>query len=248
MEESWDFYFCRVDDAPASIFLDLDLISSIKDAKETTLYAVRIEMTDLGDHGMGSAEEAGMLGELEDRITRDVGEHGLRFIGRVRNNGVWQLNFMGPEQREALCETLLRSCLPAAGRAFELVTKPDEDWSYYREFLYPSAERMQWMQDRKVVEALQREGDLLDQPRRVDHWMSFTDEPSRAAVSEEAAALGFEAIIPERDEDSEWPLQLHRVDPVTLEDIHEVVIELTELAEAHGGEYTGWETSVERAS
>ena len=42
--------------------------------------------------------------------------------------------------------------------------------------------------------------------------------------------------------------QVYRTDAVELDHIHEVVMELVELAQAQGGDYDGWECGVVRDS
>jgi regulator of RNase E activity RraB len=125
------------------------------------------------------------------------------------------------------------------------MAKPDADWSYYRTFLYPDDARLRWIQDRRVVDVLERNGDRLELARRVDHWVYFETVTSRDAFIREVGLLGFEVLTPDGDE--ELGVQLHRVDLVTVEAIHAVTTTLTEIAAKHRGTYDGWETSVEAA-
>ena len=243
--ERWDFYLCKVDDAPASIFLDMSLHEQLPSASENTLYAVQIEMSDSGDHGMGTAAEADVLHPIEDVIVSEMNESGLRYLGRLRNLGMWQLTFMGPIGREDDVRHAATSALASPGRSFELIARQDADWSYYRDFLYPDAERVRWMRDRDVVDALEQHGDSLRTERRVDHWVYFGDVESRSRFAEAVHGLGFGIVELDASSESGPGLQVHRVDSVQLDDIHEVTTTLQELAERYGGEYDGWETSVE---
>ncbi len=247
-EERWDFYLCKVDDAPASIFLDLALRDSLDDASRQTLYALQVSMTELGEHGMGTATEADALNPIEDVIAEEARTVGLRLIGRLRNHGIWQLTFMGPADHEERLNRIAKPILASSGRAFELVSQPDPEWSYYREFLYPNAERERWMKDKSVVEALEQHGDPLIASRRVDHWVYFPSAAKRSAYAQHVTRLGFEIVGPEDEsDDSTFRLQIHRIDSVQLEAIHEVTEELSRLAQNHEGEYDGWETSVAKA-
>lgn len=244
----WDVYFCRVDDGPASILIDLSLAerSPLKDAD--TLYAIQIAMHDPGEHGMGSAEEADSLNPAASRIGAAAADLGLRSVGRLRNNGVWQLTFMGPSAMEEKLVQKAREALTSTKHRFESVAQADPEWKYYREFLFPSPERMRWIQDRRVVQQLQENGDPLTTARRVDHWIYFRSAEERSAF---LAAVGEEGFGWE--EETETPLGerafgvlVHRVDSVEHEAIHEVVMLLVALAEDHDGDYDGWGTSVER--
>jgi regulator of RNase E activity RraB len=249
MDDSWDFYFCRVDDAPASIFLNLGFKSVLSGLPEDTLYAVQIQMADPGEHGMGSAAEAELLYPLEDALAKAAAAIALRHIARLRNNGYWQVTFMGPSGQQAELRRIADQHLSRLQRSFELVAKEDLNWAYYRDFLYPDDERMQWIKDRHVVEVLEREGDPLTARRRVDHWIYFANEKSRDTFADIVLAQGFSLVsAPKKDAEKRPFLQVHRVDSVELEAIHDVTRFLSELAAQHQAEYDGWETSVEKPS
>lgn len=247
LEEKWDFYLCKVDDAVASIFLNLALWDYLAHASENTLYALQLEMTEPGEHGMGTASEADVLGPIEDVIVKEAKTVGIRYVGRLRNHGIWQLTFMGPDSHEESLNRIATSALASSGRSFEAVSQHDPMWSYFREFLYPNAERVRWMKDRSVVEALEHHGDPLTVRRRVDHWVYFPNSGARSSFAEAVRSLGFETIdLEPASDESTLGLQIHRMDSVQLEAIHELTNRLTGLAEEHEGEYDGWETSVEK--
>jgi regulator of RNase E activity RraB len=247
--DDWDFYPCRVDDARASIYLNLRYEKNAPLASADTLYWLEIQMLDTAEHGMGSSAEAGVLYPVEDQLTDRAQASGFLYVGRLRTDGCWRLAFYGPSGRLDVLQTLSRSLEGLDGREVETGSKPDHNWHYYRDFLLPDAERHQWMQDRRVVEALQEEGDPLRVPRRVDHWAHFPTADARNAFACDVADEGFvvEQMIDDSKGDLTFGARVHRVDPVELEHIHEVVMRLVELAEQQEGDYDGWETSVEKA-
>jgi hypothetical protein len=242
-DDRWDFYFCRVDDGPASITLNLRYADE-KPALDT-LYWVSITMRDRGEHDMGTAAEAEELYAMEDRFIASARAAGFLQVGRLRNNSVWQVTFYGQAGRAKQLGELVREH-GFGNRKLAFDSKPDRDWSYYDEFLYPSAERVQWMQDRDVVSALESHGDVHATPRRVDHWIYLPSKKAREAFIEDVGREGFsvEASVPARRRTH--AVRVFRTDPVELEHIHDVVMTLVELAEKHDGEYDGWETFVEK--
>ncbi len=243
--EEWEFYPCRVDDAPASVLVDLAWSRRARPDGIDTLYASCFEMADPDEHGMGSRDEAEQLYVAEDEIVAAVRDHGLVYVGRLRNNAIWQLTFMGPPERRATLEEISRSVTAADLRPLRIVDQHDPSWSYFDGFLMPDRERMQWIQDRRVVDTLTKHGDTLTEPRRVDHWAYFRSEADRDAFCSHARERGFETLDTEASE-SETPYgaQLRRQDSVRLEDIHELVMILHDLADDHRGHYDGWETRV----
>ncbi len=250
--DEWDFYPCRVDDAPASIFLNLGLAGTEQRPVEAdTLYWVRIEMGDPGSHGMGTESEANAMFPVEDEITARAQDVGLVYVGRLRNHATWQLTFYGPDGRVELLRASMTPSGIGASRQVEVGCKSDPRWTYYEEFLMPDAERLQWMQDRRLVDVLREHGDPLIPPREVAHWAYFDTRQARDRFLSDVMALGFTttdvAMDPEPDT-LQFCAHVRRVDSVELDHIHAVVMQLFEAARRHGGEYDGWETPLERGS
>lgn len=244
--DEWDFYPCRVDDGPASIFLNLRYEQETPSSADR-LYWLVIYMLDGDEHAMGSRAEAEALFPLEDEIIGAAESLGLVYVGRLRNQGKWQLTFYGGGDQDEALETLARDA-NLGGRVVETGSQPDHEWSYYHEFLLPDSERRQWMSDRRLVEVLEEHGDRHSTPRRVDHWSYFGSAAARDAFIEDAKREGFavESAPDDADRPEPFGAQLFRTDVVDLEHIHDVVMKLSDLAIAHGGDYDGWETLVEK--
>ncbi len=246
--EQWDFYFCRVDDAPASIAMNFWYRNQAPLAEAGTLYWCKLELLVPGDDGMGDGADAELLYPLEEAITKEVMALGLYHVARLRNHGRWQLFYYGPKDQESALRRIAKRAVPSH-RRHDVGSKTDRDWVCYFEFLCPDEERWQWILDRRLVEALTDHGDPLTKPRRVDHRAAFSAERGRAAFLAAVTELGFEAVPPEVKSANRrrYLAQVHRVDSVELEDIHSTVMELKLLAEEHGGDYQGWETTVEKS-
>jgi hypothetical protein len=247
--DNWDFYFCRVDDQAASIFLNFWFRGEGPIKSADNLYWCQIEILEPGDHGMGIGDDAKALQGIEDAIAKNAQDAGFYHVGRLRNNGRWQLVFYGGQDRESMLRSIVADIIPdSPEREHVIGSKPDSEWSYYFEFLIPDAERWQWIMDRRVIENLQSNGGPLTRPRRVDHWAYFESAAKRDKFIDAASNQGFELEHAADDGSGERPFsaQLFRVDSVQLEDIHEVVMSLVQIADEAGGDYDGWETSVEK--
>ncbi len=244
-EDAWDFYPCRIDEQAASIVLNLRYEHDAPPATATTLYRVRLPMQDPDDHGMGTAAEAAAMNAFEDEIVKRAADANLIYVGRIRNRATWELVFYGaPEQKAAIQS--IRDIF--VDRRTYVDVRPDPSWGFYREFLLPDDERKQWMHDRRLVQVLQEEGDTLTTPRRVDHWAYFPTAAARDRFVAVTVEAGFELERAAQVDTDDLPYgaQIYRADPVELEHIHDVVMDLIEFAAAEGGDYDGWETSVER--
>jgi hypothetical protein len=152
---------------------------------------VFIEMQTPGEHGMGLDAEAKSSGPLEDALSAHIQTKlSAHYVGRIRGNGEWQLFFYAPPAtgfKEAV--DAFMKAYPT--RKYTLGNKPDESWNTYRTVLYPDEERLAWINDNRVVETLEKEGDPLTEARRVDHWIYFENESARGRFEATARAIGF---------------------------------------------------------
>ena len=243
-EDEWDFYFCVVDDRPASIFLNLRYELDAERRRGDTLGWARIGMLDSDEHGMGSAAEAEVLWPLEESLVQAASERGLVQVGRLRTDATWELTFYGSGEIEHVLRELAEP-LDLGGRPVEVGSRADGDWAYYDEFLVPDAERRQWMHDRRIVDVLHEHGDDLS-PRPVNHWAYFPSAAARDAFVADTGRLGFALEAASEDASGPMPFGANvvRDDSVEVDEIHDVVMSLIELARRHGGDYDGWETAV----
>lgn len=167
--DEWDFYPCQVNDAVASISLNLWFERAALLASADTLYWVRFHMRDRGPHGMGTSTEADILNPIADQVVARAQKLDCYYVGRLRGDGRWSLFLYGPaDQLDPL-----RALVNDTNCQVEVGSEQDPAWDYYRGFLLPSDERRQWMKDRRTVEVLQLHGDPLLESRRIDHWHTF---------------------------------------------------------------------------
>jgi regulator of RNase E activity RraB len=238
-DDAWEFYPCQIDDLPASIVLNLRFERETP-ANATTLYRMRVQMLVPDEHGMGDASESHAINLLEPQLEERGATAGLTYVARIRSHGLFELVWYGPPDQSAVLHSM-RELI--TDRRTYLDVRPDPDWGFYREFLLPDAERRQWMENRKLVDVLVENHDALTTPRPVHHWLDFASAAGRDAFITAVQALGFTHAGGD-DEAHPFAAQITREDPVELGHIHDVVMELVELAEQHGGDYDGWETPV----
>ncbi len=234
-DDDFDFYPCLVDDAPASIYVNMRF-EAAPPATHDTRYTIAMLMREPGEYGIGTAEEAAALDLVEEALMARAFVLGLVYVGRLRSRGVWEVTFYGPRGHLAPLRTLATE--RAGERRVAAVTNPEAAWTYYRELLLPDAERRQWMDDRRMVQILSEQGDRLAAPRRVDHRLVFPDASARDAFTTAASAAGF--IV----ESDDLAVRAHRDDPIELDHIHDVVMTLVDAATPLGGRYERWEAGI----
>lgn len=88
MSDEWDFYFANVNDALASLFVDLGIRDSVPDRDRPWLLWTAVRFQRSRDDGLSSSEEAPLLHEIEDVLTSAV-KNAVKaeFVGRITTAG-----------------------------------------------------------------------------------------------------------------------------------------------------------------
>jgi hypothetical protein len=248
MAKDWDFYACRVDDKPASIFVDLALACAAPIAHSPALAYVFLEMNAPRPDGLSSQTEFATLAAIEDALEKELcAERRTVYVGRSTSAGRRDFFFYcgdAGDWKERVDAVMRRF----PDYDFDCGARGDREWRTYFEFLYPSPEDHQRMRNRRVCFNLEKHGDALAEEREIDHWADFPSAAARAAFIERAEALGFRlrgSRDPEKPGDR-FGVRLYRRDVPSFDGIDNVTLPLFQLAEELGGDYDGWETLVIR--
>ena len=180
MSDRWDFYFCHIEDRPASIFLDLGIVDSVPVEGFHVLVRLRLIMRSPRPDGLSSREEYEVLKEIEDRLQEAAGVPPGRsmYVGRCTSGGFRDFYFYAGDRHAA--ESVLSGCLAGyPGYEFEMSSREDPTWDCYRSFLSPSERERQTIENERVLRVLEREGDDHSIVRPVSHWCYFRDPSSR---------------------------------------------------------------------
>lgn len=250
MSDDWDFYFARVNDAVSSIFVDLGIRPDVPLETRPWLLWVWVEMQTPRADGLSSGEEAPRLHQVGDALEAMISVScAAQLVGRITGSNRREFYFYAaePGELDAAAERAMKafeSYRYQTGSAFQ------PEWDQYLNLLYPSETNLERMRNRRVLEALAREGDVHEVPRKVDHWLHFGDEAARVACRDTLTAIEFtveaEAFVDEEGAERPWQLVVSRVDSVDTHTINGITLELSRLAREHGGDYDGWESPVTR--
>ena len=249
LSEDWDFYFCTVDHQPASIFLDLGIRESVPVAGREDLVWLRLYMKSPREDGMSGKEEYDALVELEDALGTALSTHSdrLQLVGRNTSDGTRDFYYYADNGTWAEA-TISSAMVQFPTYEFEVGSRHDPNWDAYLEFLYPSERDMQMIQNGRVLAVLERDGDQHDVVRSVSHWVYFDGAAARERFVVDVSAKGFKEVS--RCDDASPPrpygVTVSGETDVNYKSINNVTLQLFDLAKEHGGEYDGWETSVEK--
>jgi Family of unknown function (DUF695)/Regulator of ribonuclease activity B len=246
MSDNWDSYFCRVDDKPGSIFLDLDIAGDAPLVGYAHVAYVRLRMRNPRPDGLSSQDEFEILKQIEDRLNASLTAAGAAaYVGRTTSDGsrdyYFYLRVAGAwDARVAL------AMKPFPDYRYETATRADPQWETYFEFLYPSPEDMQRIQNRRVCESLRENGDTLTEEREIDQTAYFPNDAARAKFIARALDLGFKVRRERAPEEAGagYGVQVYSVDLPSFENIDQITLPLHRVANEVGGSYDGWESEV----
>ena len=246
LPQNWDFFMCRIEGVPASIRTNLALIDIAPLEGLTQRLQFYIKMQNPRPDGLSSNEEYPILCDIEDAIGEKAGAIGAVLAGVVKSEGFLELWFY-TQNAEALAKTCEEALQAFEGYESGYNIAEDPEWEDYFDFLYPDEFSYQTMQNRKVLMQLEKNGDKMEVPREIDHFIYFKEAAQQQAFAKEAENKGFkvrfnddEFVEDRKAEGKEYPYMVEATredSPLAIDDI---VWDLLELASPFEGNYDGW--------
>jgi conserved hypothetical protein len=246
LPQNWDFFMCRIEGAPASIRTNLALIEVAPLEGLSQRLQFYIKMQNPRPDGLSSNEEYPILCDIEDAIGEKAGATGAVLARVVKSEGFLELWFY-TQNAEVLAKTCEEALQTFEGYQSGYNIAEDPEWEDYFGFLYPDEFSYQTMQNRKVLMQLEKNGDKMEVPREIDHFIYFKEAAQQQAFAKEAKAKGFkvrfnddEFVEERKAEGKEYPYMVEATredSPLAIDDI---VWDLLELASPFEGNYDGW--------
>jgi regulator of RNase E activity RraB len=195
--------------------------------------------------GSKSRTAQDMFYSLEDKLMHRLSDTKQAiYTGRISIQNKMELYFYAND--DVSWENKLQEIMvdfPAFRYYFSV--REDEDWSFFKEEMFPSPLEEQWMRNAKIAFALHRHGDNAEAVREVEHWLHFASKLSMDEVKGKARQLGYIITNAEMDASktiNPYVLQLRKKHALDLATVNEVTRELFTLAVEAGGTYDGWGT------
>jgi hypothetical protein len=199
------------------------------------------------EDGLSSDEEFKTLLEIEDQLQEHItSQHNSIYIGRLTTDGRRDYYFYAGDTM-LYDKTISDAMVAYPLYSFEFGIK-DRDWKLYLDFMYPNRRQFESIQNRRVIDILEKKGDKLIKARPVYHWIYFKSDGDRNLFLSKIEHLGFDIIgMDETTSFGKFPYKLviSRINMVDWKSVDGYVLELCELARECNGNYDGLETSVE---
>lgn len=237
MSDDWDFYPLLIDSQPASIYVNLGLAKTAPVSAQPHMAYVRVFMRQPREDGLSSSEEFDVLIGLEDTLIDRLASTGATtYCGRSTSSGNRDFYFYTSDSA-AFLASAEAAMAGHPDYKFEAGTRHDPEWESYFRFLYPSADDIQRIMNRRVTDALAKHGDALSESRCVDHLAYLPNARAAASLRDLLSGQGFTVHEPEVGSGS-VVLRFERTDqPDAIDDI---VIPIARRIKELGGTYDGW--------
>ncbi len=240
--QEWASYFCRVNDNPATIRLNLALakIAPIEEYGSRIWFSVKLLNPD--ENGFPTREEYPGICRIEDDVVKVFEQKGDIFAGAVKSNGTFDM-YIYSKNADGYDDAIRSVMARHADYLYATDCGEDAEWSDYFDFLYPAEYEYQTILNGRVLMGLEQHGDNPELEREVDHWIYFATEKDRDNFIEKAEGSGYRVLSKENlEEEDENPYQLNisRQDNTLPGNVNEYVWELICLAKESNGSYDGW--------
>lgn len=143
---------------------------------------------------------------------------------------------------------LVKVCEKRAGLIVEYETHEDVEWWVYRNEIYPDAAARQTVKNAETIELMERHGDDIHAPRRINHYCSFNDEIARLGFQDSARKAGFAIgdsfFIPDRD--LPHGMCVRHIGSIDKHSLDVWTTKLINIIEVYDGRYDYWDCQIMR--
>ena len=244
MADKWRMFPATMGDDQAFIsFNDSFAERAKRDARHHHL-RVEVAIKDPTEAGMPRGDEINALSKLDDALEAAVARLGGIYVGRITVAGR-RFFYFYVDAREADARSALVRAATPFGYAPQVKWADDPEKQRYWQDLYPTADDWRVINDMEVLDALANAGDDPDISRTVQHWAYFASDAAAAAFREWLGSQAFTFRSAEKDKQGRVRVTFTHEGVMHLADVTNRTIRCRRKAEELGGEYDGWETSVE---
>ena len=231
------FYPADVDGAPAAFVVDLEQEPR---ASHPTRITVSMGMLEPEADGLRSEGEMQPLDALQEQITIQLGRAaGAICVGFYDLRGIATLVYYARKAIDAdAAAKVIGSVAPYEA---DVQVDDDPEWRFYIDALFPDAYALQGIWNRLTVDELESHGDMLYEPRVIDHLATFPTKASAQKAAKKLEAGGFATdVLDDKYEEGRFALGFHRSD--TLEEAKPdfLTAEILDIVLPLDGEYDGW--------
>ncbi|WP_457749014.1 DUF695 domain-containing protein [Sulfurimonas sp.] len=228
--------FLREED-DSQVYIEVDLNAYGYSNKYGWLLSVFIKFDALDESAEGFEE---FLEAKESLIIRLEHEDRAKYVGSRVVDGWSELYFYADDSKGL--DVLVKEILKPVDYIYESNVVRDSKWDFHYRNLAPNELELCHIQSEKIIFLLQEEGDTLEVPRPVEHYVSFTTPTQKNKFINSLDLEGFSFKDEISSEEFEHGIALVKSHAVTSVEVKKVVNELFEAIKKEQGYYEGWST------
>ncbi|WLQ16210.1 DUF695 domain-containing protein [Hahella aquimaris] len=248
MQDKWNVYPRFTDEGQAWVSVNLGYEEIAQTDARNSLLAVRLKLKRPNAQGLPTSEEFAALEEIDEALFAGLEAHNAVYAGRITvNRERFFFYYMNCDEKAAAA--IVRHVGRQFGYILEFGVSADPEKQSYWLNLYPSEDDWQVIQDLDVLQALAKSGDQPDLQREVTHWAYFPTQALAQQFADWAAAEHYVVTRCAREEDGDrFQVIFSHTGSMRLDDISFRTLYSNRKAKEFGGDYDGWETSVEKGA
>ena len=197
-------------------------------------------------YGMPIGSEYDSLNKLDELLYNFFTSNGGIYVGRVTVAGTRHL-FYYSQLKEPEISNKTAGIFDSLHYKYKLKVKEDKNKNEYWNNLYPTEPEWQVIRDLSVLDVLKKNKDNPNIKRKVNHWAYFKTKKHvnifKLWLLQEKYIL---ETVKEIEGGNKYQVCFFHNGTMNLNDITSHTISLNAKAKEIGGNYDGWETSVER--
>jgi len=230
--------FTRLEDG-SLVYIEVDMNAFAYSEKFSWLFSVFIKFDALDESNAGFEE---FLETKESLIIALEHNDKAKFVGMRVVDGWSEIYFYSDDSKDL--DVTVAKILKTSGYAYESNVVKDTKWDFHYKNLMPSELELCHIESEKIIFLLEEEGDDLEIPRIVEHYVSFEVPTQKNKFINSLTLEGFSFKDEISSEEFEHGVAFIKEHKVTSEEVSKVVTELfTEVKKLHGF-YEGWSTTL----
>ncbi|QOP45779.1 DUF695 domain-containing protein [Sulfurimonas paralvinellae] len=165
-----------------------------------------------------------------------------KYVGGRSVDGWSELYFYTADSKGLTAQ--VDAILKDSGYKYESSVVRDSKWDFHYKNLTPNELEVAHMQSAKIIYLLEEEGDNLETPRIVEHYISFDTPTQKERFLDSLTQENFIFKDEISSDEFENGIALTKEHAVTAEAVASAVEELFEMLQNKKGYYEGWSTTL----
>lgn len=245
MSKHWINFPCTIGQTRSWISFDYGIRDEIKALPFANCIMFKIDFSSPTNEGFLQNDEAPQVAKVEDDLIDRIDKQGGIFVGHITKNGE-RIFYFYSNANEQMAELIANKATSITTYQVYSDCIVDEERSTYLNELYPSQDDWQVIKDIRIEDALRKNGDPLNLPRKIIHWSYFPSAADRSKFVGEIGCRFSEVRLFDAPTSKfgEFGVEINHVGLPDHISMNEITLLLARKSRAFSGIYDGWEAEL----